>query len=188
MPDVFRVEVQTTAGDFVIEVHREWSPHGADRFYDLVQQKYYDDSRFFRTVAGKWAQFGIAGDPVVAQAWRGRPIPDDRLVQSNTLGFVAFAHTGPGTRSTQIFINLGDNAAQNDWEPGFAPFGRVVSGMDVVERLYAGYGEGSGGGMRAGKQEALFAQGNRYLDTHFPKLDRLIRAAVQAASTSAVGR
>jgi homoserine O-acetyltransferase len=177
-PAQYRVAVDTTAGRFEIEVHREWSPHGADRFFELAQQHYYDDSRFFRVVAGKWVQFGIAGDPAMAQAWRARTIPDDRLVQSNTSGFIAFANTGPGTRSTQVFINLGDNSAQNDREPGFAPFGKVVSGMDVVARLYAGYGETSGSGLRAGRQDALFADGNRYLDENFPRLDRLIRLAV----------
>jgi homoserine O-acetyltransferase len=175
---MYRTMVETTAGRFEIEIHRSWSPHGADRFHDLARRHYYDDSRFFRVVAGKWVQFGIAGEPVVAQAWRAKTIPDDRLVQPNRTGFVAFANTGPGTRSTQVFINLRDNSAQNDSEPAFAPFGKVVSGMDVVEKLYAGYGETSGGGMRAGNQDTLFAGGNRYLDKNFPKLDRLIRLEV----------
>ncbi len=177
-PALYRVRVETTAGGFEIEVHRDWSPHGADRFYDLARCHYYDDSRFFRVVAGRWAQFGIAGAPGVARAWRDRTIPDDMLVQSNTAGFVAFSNTGPGTRSTQVFINLGDNAAQNDPEPAFAPFGQVVNGMEVVRTLYAGYGETSGGGMRAGRQDSLFAGGNRHLDENFPKLDRLIRLEV----------
>ena len=180
-PPVYRALVETTAGRFEIEVHREWSPQGADRFYDLATERYYDDSRFFRVVPGKWVQFGIAGDPAVAQAWRGKTIADDTLVQSNTLGFVAFAHIGPGTRSSQVFINLGDNSAQNDREPGFAPFGKVIAGMDVVTRLYSGYGETSGGGMRGGRQDAMFAEGNRWLDTNFPKLDRLIRLEVAGA-------
>lgn len=174
-PEAFRVLAETTAGQFTVAVQRAWAPHGADRFHALVQAGYYDDSRFFRAVAGKWVQFGIAGDPAVAQAWRARTIPDDRMVQSNLKGFVAFANTGPHTRSTQIFVNLRDNAAQNDPEPGFAPFGRVTDGMDVVEALYTGYGETSGGGMRAGRQDALFTEGNHHLDTHFPRLDRLIR-------------
>ena len=182
-PDLFRVAVTSTAGDFEIEVHRDWAPEGADRFFDLVTENYYDDSRFFRVVAGKWAQFGIAGSPKLAAAWRGRPIPDDRPVRSNTRGFVAFANTGPGTRSTQVFINLGDNAAQNDREAGFAPFGFVTSGIDVVAGLYAGYGEMSGGGMRAGRQDVLFAGGNGYLDDAFPSLDRLITARVVAADS-----
>jgi peptidyl-prolyl cis-trans isomerase A (cyclophilin A) len=169
--------VETTAGNFDIEIHRPWSPHGADRFYELACCRYYDDSRFFRVVAGKWAQFGIAGEPAVAQVWRNKTIPDDVPVQANRTGFVAFANTGPGTRSTQVYINLRDNSTL-DAEPAFAPFGVVVSGMDVVEKLYAGYGETAGGGMRAGNQDALFAGGNRYLDRSFPKLDRLMRLAV----------
>lgn len=180
-PDFFAVAVHTTAGRFDIEVHRRWAPHGADRFHALTVLRYFDDSRFFRAVAGKWVQFGIAGDPAIAQAWRLRTIPDHTLVQSNTEGFVAFANTGPDTRSTQVFINLGDNAAQNDPEPGFAPFGQVVRGMAVVHALYAGYGETSGGGMRAGGQERMFGEGNLYLDTDFPRLDRLLRLEVEAA-------
>jgi len=177
-PEVFRVRVETTAGDFVVEVHRDWAPMGADRFYELVGSRYYDDSRFFRAVPGKWVQFGIAGKPTVAQRWRSRTIPDDVLKQHNTRGYIAFSNTGANTRSTQVFINLGDNSAQNDKEAGFAPFGRVVEGMDVVEKLYGGYGEHSGGGMRAGKQDAMFAGGNAYLDREFPKLDHLIRARI----------
>jgi peptidyl-prolyl cis-trans isomerase A (cyclophilin A) len=178
VPDVYRVRFQSTAGEFILEVHRDWAPHGADRFRELVTAKYFDDSRFFRVVAGRWAQFGIAGDPKVAQAWRNRTIPDDVLRQKNTLGFVAFSNTGPNTRATQIYINLGDNSARNDGESGFAPFARVVEGMEVVRNLYTGYGENSGGGMRAGKQDKMFAEGNVYLDREFPLLDSLVRAAI----------
>ena len=131
-------------------------------------------------VPGRWVQFGIAGKPAVAQQWRTRTIPDDVLKQHNTRGFMAFSNTAPShTRSTQVFINLGDNTAQNDKEAGFAPFAQVVEGMDVVDKLYGGYGEHSGGGMRAGHQDAMF-EGvfNAYLDREFPKLDRLIRARV----------
>ena len=183
-PPVFVVTVETTAGHFAIEIRRDWAPHGADRFFDLVAHGYYDDSRFFRVVPGKWAQFGIAGDPALAQAWRARTIPDDTLVQSNTEGAVAFANTGPDTRSTQIFINLGDNSAQNDPEPGFAPFGRVVSGMEVVHALHGDYGETSGGGMRAGGQDRLFAEGNGYVDAAYPRLDRLIRITITSSVAS----
>ena len=151
-PDVYRVQFHTTAGDFTVEVHRDWAPNGADRLHQLVTAKYFDDSRFYRVVAGRWVQFGIAGDPKVAQAWRKRTIADDTLRQSNTIGTVAFANTGPDTRATQIYINLGDNS-RNDGEAGFAPFGKVIAGMDVVEKLYSGYGEKSGGGMRAGHQD-----------------------------------
>jgi len=176
-PDIYRVKIVTTAGNFVIEVHRDWSPHGADRFYELVRDGYYNDSRFFRVVPGRWVQFGISGDPKTAQEWRRRAIPDDTLVQHNTAGFIGFANTGPNTRSTEVYINTGDNS-RNDKANGFAPFGKVVEGMDVVEHLYGGYGEHSGGGMRAGHQDAMFAGGNAYMDRKYPKLDKLVRASV----------
>jgi peptidyl-prolyl cis-trans isomerase A (cyclophilin A) len=172
-----RVRIETTAGNFVLEVHRDWAPHGADRFLELARKKFFDDSRFFRVVAGKWAQFGIAGNPKVAQAWRPRTIPDDPVKQKNFLGYAAFAMTGPNARTTQVYINLGDNSERNDPQ-GFAPFGKVIEGMDVVQKLYSGYGENSGGGMRAGKQDRMFQEGNAYLDSQFPKLDKLIRARV----------
>jgi len=177
-PEVFRVKFETTAGSFVLEAHRDWSPHGADRFYELIRTKYYDDSRFFRVVPGRWAQFGINGNPTIAQQQRRITIPDDALKRHNTAGYVAFSNTGPDTRSTQVYINLGDNTARNDVEAGFAPFGQVVEGMDVVERLYGGYGEHSGGGMRAGLQDQIFVGGNTYLDREYPKLDKLIRATI----------
>jgi peptidyl-prolyl cis-trans isomerase A (cyclophilin A) len=176
-PDQYRVKIETTAGNFVIEVHRDWSPHGADRFYQLVRDGYYNDSRFFRVVPGRWVQFGISGDPKTAKEWRHRVIPDDTLVQHNTAGFIGFANTGPNTRSTEVYINTGDNS-RNDKENGFAPFGKVIEGMDVVEHLYGGYGEHSGGGMRAGHQDAMFAGGNAYMDRKYPKLDKLVRAVV----------
>lgn len=180
----YRVQFETTTGNFIFEVHRDWAPNGADRFRELVASKYFDDSRFFRIVAGRWAQFGIAGDPKISQAWRTRTIPDDTLKQSNTLGYVAFSNTGPNTRSTQIYINLGDNSARNDPENGFAPFAKVVEGLDVVQKLYSGYGETSGGGMRAGHQDKMFDEGNAYLDREFPKLDKLIRATILPAGAS----
>jgi len=180
-PSVFRVSFETTAGSFVMEVHRDWAPHGADRFYGLVRAGYYDDSRFFRVVPGRWAQFGNSGDPKTAQQQRRHTIPDDALKQHNTRGYVAFSNTGPNTRSTQVFINLGDNSARNDIEAGFAPFGEIVEGMDVVEKLYGGYGESSGGGMRAGHQDRIFEGGNAYLDREFPRLDKLIRASIVSA-------
>jgi peptidyl-prolyl cis-trans isomerase A (cyclophilin A) len=176
-PAIFRVKVETSNGNFVIEVHRDWAPHGADRFYDLVRAKYYDHSRFFRVVAGKWAQFGIAGQPKIAQSWRNRTIEDDPVRESNKPGYIAFAFTKPGTRATEVYINLGDNSQQDT--QGFAPFGRVIEGMDVVEKLYSGYGENSGGGMRAGHQDKMFEEGNAWLDRGFPKLDKLIRARIE---------
>jgi peptidyl-prolyl cis-trans isomerase A (cyclophilin A) len=177
-PAAFRVKFETSAGSFVIEAHRDWSPHGADRFYQLVRTGYYNDSRFFRVVPGRWVQFGIAGDPKLAQQWRHRTIPDDTLKHHNIRGTIAFSNTAPGTRSTQLYVNLGDNSARNDTEPAFAPFGEVVEGMDVVEKIYGGYGEHSSGGMRAGHQDQMFEGGNAYLDREFPKLDKLIRATI----------
>jgi peptidyl-prolyl cis-trans isomerase A (cyclophilin A) len=169
-PDVSRVRLDTSQGSIVIELRREWSPHGVDRFYSLVQAGYYDDSRFFRVIADRWAQFGINGDPAVAQAWRTQTIPDDPRRVSNIRGTVAFAFAVPNGRATQVFINLRDNSKAHDAEP-FVPIGRVTEGMDVADRLYSGYGETSGGGIRAGKQGALFRDGNAYLQENFPRLD-----------------
>jgi len=177
-PDTFRVRLETTRGAIVIEVHRDWAPRGADRFYNLVAGGYYDDSRFFRVVKGKWAQFGIAGDPRVAQAWRDRTFPDDPRVETNARGTVAFAFAVPNGRTTQVFINLQDNAATHDQEP-FVPFGRVVEGMAVADALNSEYGDGSGSGIRAGRQAPLFAGGNLYLDEHFPRLDAIRRATIE---------
>jgi cyclophilin family peptidyl-prolyl cis-trans isomerase len=175
-PEVFRVRFETRQGPFVVEALREWAPQGVDRFFGLVSTRFFDDSRFFRVVAGFVAQFGIPGDPAVSKAWKQRTIPDDPVRQSNTRGTVAFAMTGPGTRSSQIFINLADNSRLD--AQGFAPIGRVTSGMEVVDRLYAGYGEGAGGGMRGGKQGKILAGGNAWLDAQFPRLDRLERARI----------
>jgi cyclophilin family peptidyl-prolyl cis-trans isomerase len=175
-PDIFRVKFETSKGDFVIEARRDWSPHGVDRFYNLVRAGFFDDSRFFRVRAGFIAQFGIAGDPAVATVWQNQTIPDDAARQSNTRGFVTYAMTGSGARTTQLFINLADNSRLD--REGFAPIGKVIEGLEVVDKLYAGYGEDAGGGMRGGKQGKIFAGGNAYLDREFPKLDGLLRAGV----------
>jgi len=177
-PDRFRVRLATTKGPIVIDVHRAWAPHGADRFYNLVAGGYYDDSRVFRVRKGTWAQFGINGDPAVSGAWRDRTIPDDPRVETNARGTVAFAFAVPNGRTTQVFINLLDNAATHDKEP-FVPFGRVVEGMEAADSLYAEYGEAAGGGIRAGKQAPLFESGNRYLEENFPKLDVIRRATIE---------
>lgn len=174
--DTYKVKLETTAGVMVLEVHRDWAPTGAARFEELIRAKCYDDSRFFRVIAGRWAQFGIAGDPKVAAAWRGRTIADDERKVSNTPGTFAFAMTGPGARSTQIFIALGDLSYQD--KDNFAPLGRVVEGMDVADKLYSGYGETAGGGMRGGKQDRIFAEGSVHLDHDFPKLDKLVSARI----------
>ncbi len=176
-PSVFQVRLETTKGAIVIEVHRDWAPNGADRFYQLVTSRYYDGNRFFRVVAGRWAQFGINGDPAVAKAWRDRAIPDDPRRQSNVRGTVAFAFAVPNGRTTQVYIALTDLSATQD-EQGFVPFGRVVSGMEVADALNSEYGESSGSGIRAGRQQPLFDGGNAYLDRAFPRLDRIVKAVV----------
>jgi peptidyl-prolyl cis-trans isomerase A (cyclophilin A) len=173
----YRVALETSKGRIVIDVHRDWAPRGAARFYELVTSGYYDDNRFFRVVAGRWAQFGINGDPAVSTAWRAKTIPDDEVRQSNVRGTVAFAFAVPNGRTTQVYIALGDLSSTQDAQ-GFAPFGRVVEGMDVADRLNAEYGETSGNGIRAGTQAPVFEGGNAYLDREFPRLDRLIRAAL----------
>ncbi len=175
-PAVWRAVFETTKGKFVLEVTRALAPRGADRFYHLIETGFYDDSRFFRVIQGRFAQFGIAGSPAVAAIWRQGSFPDDPVKASNVRGTFAFAMTGPNARTTQIYINTADQPRQD--AEGFAPFGKVVEGMDVVDRLYSGYGERSGSGMRAGRQARLFEEGNAYLDREFPLLDKLIRAAI----------
>jgi cyclophilin family peptidyl-prolyl cis-trans isomerase len=175
-PAQYRVRVETSRGWFVLEVHRDWAPVGADRFYNLVRAGFYDDSRFYR-VTVRFTQFGIAGNPAIAALWRTPTLPDDPVRESNTRGRFAFAMTGPNARTTQIYICKTDMSNQD--KDGFAPLGIVVEGMDVVDALYAGYGESAGGGMRGGKQDRIFAEGNAHLDRDFPKLDRLIRARVE---------
>jgi peptidyl-prolyl cis-trans isomerase A (cyclophilin A) len=176
--DVYRVRLDTTRGSIAIEVRRAWAPHGADRFFSLVAGGYYDDSRVFRVRKGVFAQFGINGDPKVSAAWRGKTIPDDPFVQTNARGTIAFAFAVPNGRTTQVFVNLQDNAVTHDQEP-FVPFGRVVEGMDAADAFYAGYAEESGGGIRAGKQAPLFDKGNAYLDAAFPRLDRIRTATIE---------
>jgi homoserine O-acetyltransferase len=176
-PDTFRARFITTRGDFVLEVVRAWAPRGADHFWNLVRHGYYDDARFHRVVPGFIAQWGIAGDPRVSAVWLHRTILDDSLaVASNARGTIAFAFTDKDTRASQVYINLVDNTRLDG--QGFQPFGRVVEGMDVVDSLYGGYGESSGGGMRAANQDSLVAGGNAYVDRVFPRLDHLIRAVV----------
>ncbi len=175
-PRLFDARVETTKGDFVLEVERAWAPIGADRFYNLIRAGYYDDSRFTRVVPKFIAQFGIAGDPEVAALWGNRSIPDDPVTHSNVRGTFGFAMTGPGARTTQIFISLVDNSRED--VQGFAPLGRVVSGMNVVDSLYSGYGESSGGGVRARHQGPLWAGGNPYVDRMYPKLDHLVRITI----------
>jgi len=175
-PGIYRVRMETTKGVILLDVTRALAPRGADRFYHLVQVGFYDDSRFFRVISGRFAQFGIAGDPTIAKIWQIERFLDDPVKDSNVRGTFAFAMTGPDTRTTQIYINTGDQSRLDAM--GFAPFGKVAEGMSVIDKLYAGYGETSGGGMRAGHQGKLFEEGKAYLDHEFPLLDKLVRAQI----------
>lgn len=175
-PDNYSVEFSTSQGNFVIDITRKWAPIGADRFYNLVRHGYYDDARFHRVVKGFIVQFGLAGDPTVTQAWMDQFIPDDPVKQSNRKGTIAYAFTEPGTRSTQVYINMVDNVRLDSI--GFAPFGKVIKGMNIVERIFSGYGEDSGGGVRRGDQSKIVQYGNEYLDREFPDLDRIMSAKI----------
>jgi len=177
-PDIARVRLETTRGIIRLEMHRAWAPHGVDRFYNLVRNGFYDQAAVFRVRAGMWAQFGINGDPKIAQIWRNRTILDDARVESNVRGTVAFAFKDPNGRTTQVFINLRDNSATHDKEP-FVPIAKVIEGMDVADALYSEYGEQAGGGIRAGKQDPVFAGGNEYLKREFPKLDYILKATIE---------
>lgn len=175
-PDSYKAKFVTSKGTFVIQVNRDWAPHGADRFYNLVKAGFYNDARFFRVIDGFMVQFGISGNPDVSAAWSNANIPDDPVRESNARGTVTFATAGPNTRTTQVFINFNNNAGLNS--QGFAPFGKVISGMDVVDSLYKGYGEGAPRGN--GPNQALIkAQGNAYLVTQFPKLDYIQKATIE---------
>jgi cyclophilin family peptidyl-prolyl cis-trans isomerase len=177
-PVTYKVRLETSKGLVVIAVHRDWAPRGADRFRELVESEYYDEARFFRIRKNTWVQFGIAADPKIAQAWRQKTIPDDPYVGvSNKRGTVAFAFKDPNGRTTQVFINLKDNSETHDKEP-FVVFGEVEQGMDVLDSLYADYGEAAGGGIRAGHQDPVFEGGNVYLKEKFPLLDYIKSAKV----------
>ena len=174
VPATYVVKFETSQGDFIVEVKRDWAPRGADRFHELVTNGFFDNQRFFRVIEGFVVQFGIHGDPVTAAAWKAKRIEDDPVNASNLSGAVTFATAGPNTRTTQVFINFGDNSRLDGM--GFAPFGRVTQGMDVVEKLYSAYGEGAPHG-RGPDQGRIQSEGNSYLDREFPKLDRIVRAA-----------
>ncbi|HEX4792384.1 MAG TPA: peptidylprolyl isomerase [Humisphaera sp.] len=168
-PDTFKAKFETTCGTFVVEVKREWSPNGADRFYQLVSSGLYDDCKFFRVVPGFVVQFGINGDPKVAAKWKAANIEDDQVKQSNLRGFVTFATAGPNTRTTQLFINFKDNKGLDS--QGFSPFGKVIEGMDVVDKINAEYGG-------TPDQGRIENEGNAYLNAKFPKLDGIKKATI----------
>jgi peptidyl-prolyl cis-trans isomerase A (cyclophilin A) len=174
-PDTFKVRFDTTKGAFTVEVTRSQAPNGADRFYNLVRSGFFKDVEFFRVVPGFMCQFGIHGDPKVAAAWRAAQIPDDSVKASNLRGAITFATAGPNTRTTQLFINYVDNARLDGM--GFSPFGKVVEGMDVVDKIYGEYGEGAPRG-RGPDQGRIQEQGNAYLKKDFPNLDSIKSATL----------
>jgi len=175
-PDVYKVKFDTSQGTFEIEVHRDWAPNGADRFYNLVKNGFYNDTRFFRVIKGFMVQFGISGNPKISQVWRNANIPDDPVEESNLRGFVTFATAGPNTRTSQVFINYGDNPSLDG--QGFAPFGKVISGLDVVQHLYSNYGEGAPRG-EGPDQSRVQTEGNAYLQKNFPQLDYIKKATIE---------
>lgn len=175
-PDKFRVVFDTTKGKVVIEVTREWAPRGADRFYNLVKVGFFKDIAIFRVISGFMAQFGIHGDPQIAKAWKEATVKDDAVKAKNTRGMVTFATAGPHTRTTQMFINFGDNSRLDGM--GFSPFGKVAEGMDVIDSLYSDYGEGAPRG-RGPDQAKAQHHGNAYLKDQFPNLDYINSAALE---------
>jgi peptidyl-prolyl cis-trans isomerase A (cyclophilin A) len=168
-PDVYDVKFQTTKGDFVIHVTRSWAPIGADRFYSLVKHGFFTDAPFFRIVPGFIVQFGLSGDPAVNRVWKDANLKDDPVTQSNKPGYITFATAGPNTRTTQLFISYGSNDFLD--KQGFAPFGQVTSGMDVLKNLYSGYGEKP-------DQGAITNQGKAYIDKNFPNIDSIKSATI----------
>jgi peptidyl-prolyl cis-trans isomerase A (cyclophilin A) len=188
-PDVYEVKFTTTKGDFVVQVTRAWAPVGADRFYNLVKHHFYDQASFFRVLSGFVVQFGLSANPQVTKAWQTATIKDDPVTQSNKPGYITFATSGPNSRTTQVFINLGNNAQLDSM--GFAPFGQVTEGMEVVQQLYSGYGEGAPSG-RGPDQGTISSQGKPYLDKNFPNLDsiktaRIVPSAAAKSAPSAAG-
>jgi peptidyl-prolyl cis-trans isomerase A (cyclophilin A) len=174
-PDKFQVKFDTSKGEFVVEVTRAWAPNGADRFYNLVKNGFYSDCKFFRIIEGFMAQFGINGNPKISAVLRSAPIKDDAVKQSNTRGYVTFAMAGPNTRTTQLFINFGNNASLDG--QNFPPFGKVVEGMKVVDSLYNKYGEGAPRGTGP-DQSRVQMEGNAYLEKSFPNLDYIKAATI----------
>lgn len=180
-PETFKAQFNTTKGKFVIKVTRSLAPHGADRFYNLVRSGYFTNIAFFRVIHGFMCQFGISGNPAVSAQWRTATIPDDPVKGSNMRGTITFATAGPNTRTTQLFINFGNNTFLNS--QGFAPFGRVVEGMDVVDKIYSGYGDGPPGGTGP-DQRYIQAEGNAYLKKSFPKLDYIKSVTIVPADAA----
>ena len=179
-PDKYKARFDTSAGVFVIEVTREWAPLGADRFYNLVKNGFFDEARFFRAIEGFMVQFGIHADPAVSAVWRTARINDDPVKQSNRAMYITFANAGPNTRTTQVFINYGNNSQLDDPKMGFAPFGRVVEGEAAVKKIFTGYGEGAPRG-KGPEQGRIQMEGNAYLNKEFPKMDYVKKATIEPA-------
>lgn len=177
-PNTFKAQFDTTKGKIVIEVTRDLAPNGADRFYNLVKSGYFTDIAFFRVISGFMCQFGIHGDPQISAKWRAANIPDDPVKGSNTRGAITFATAGPNTRTTQLFINFGNNTQLDGM--GFSSFGKVVEGMDVVDKIFSGYGEGAPSGMGP-NQGRIQMQGNAYLKKDYPDLDYIKSATIVPA-------
>ncbi len=176
-PDVYKAQFMTTKGDIVLEVHRDWAPIGADRFYNLVKAGFFNNTAFFRVVPGFMVQFGLAANPAVNKAWQTANIKDDPVKQSNKRGMLTFAKTSlPNSRSTQLYINFGDNAGLDP--QGFAPVGSVVEGMDVVDKIYAGYGERP-------EQDKITDEGDAYIMKNFPMIDKIKMAKILPAEPAA---
>jgi peptidyl-prolyl cis-trans isomerase A (cyclophilin A) len=181
-PETYQVKFETSKGDFTVSVTREWAPLGADRFYNLAKHHFFDNESFFRVLTGFIAQFGISAYPALNPVWEKATIKDDPVTQSNKKYFLTFATAGPNTRTTQLFINLADNPRLDGM--GFAPFGQVTEGMNVVDTLYAGYGEGAPGGSGP-DQDEIQKQGKPYLDKNFPKLDYIKTTTLTPAPSTA---
>jgi peptidyl-prolyl cis-trans isomerase A (cyclophilin A) len=175
-PETFHAQFETSKGSFTVEVVRTLAPNGADRFYNLARAGYFDDTRFYRVLPRFVAQFGIAGDPAIANLWGTRPIPADSVRESNVRGTISYAQFKPTDRTTNLFVNLRDNTALDTM--GFAPIGRVIAGMEVVDSLYTGYGEFPTMAAPMGDPKRLYAEPNKYLDERFPNLDRILRITV----------
>ena len=175
-PALYKVRFDTSKGPFVVEVHRDWAPNGADRFYNLVKNGFFDDARFFRVISGFMVQFGINGDPAVSAPWRNATMKDDPVRQSNKRGYITFATAGPDSRTSQVFINFADNSRLDG--QGFAPFGQVTSGMNIVDALHSGYGEGAPSG-RGPDQGRIQREGTAYLKKDFPNLDYVKKATIE---------
>jgi peptidyl-prolyl cis-trans isomerase A (cyclophilin A) len=179
-PETYRAKFTTTKGIFVVEVTRAWAPLGADRFYNLVKGGYYDDAPFYRVIPNFMAQFGFSASPAVSKAWDRATFKDDPTKQSNKRGTITFATSGPNSRTTQVFINFGDNSRLDN--QGFAPFGTVVEGMDVVDKLYSGYGDGSDLGGRGPTQAKLADSGLPYVKKDFPNMDIITSAVIEPSA------